>query len=522
MMISNTSDIGALFNRNDYLIGMAGDVLVGTDGNDTLNGGDGNDTLNGLGGDDILTGGSGCDVFVIDRVGSTGHWDTVTDFTTGVTGDLLDISTLLANYPTTRELSYSELLTFGYIRFVNVAGIGTFMHFDADGAAGTAFGWQNTVLLQNISAENVGPLNVVVGQLITGEGAIRGTDNVDHLVGGTGNDTLSGGESGDVLVGGSGIDTFVIESIGGLGRYDIVADFTTGASGDLLDISALVTSEERQNYNYSELLDLGFIRFVNVAGIGTFMHFDADGAAGTAFGWQNTVLLQNISGGSLSAINVVVGSTITGDTGNNLILGTDDPDRLVGGDGNDVLVGGGNGDVLVGGAGTDIFIVERADSSTGYEDIITDFTVGPGGDVLDMVQLAHSVFHTGDAVSFSDLIDRGYIRLISVDDIGTLMQIDRDSTDSLYHWEDTILILGTSPSDFSDQNVYARTTDYPIAGPSLFLGDVLDLSDGNVPGIAAPEPVLPDNTALCDCEAAVSVALVEPVLLHENQYNQAA
>jgi hypothetical protein len=81
---------------NDTLLGGAGnDTIIGGLGNDILNGGAGDDILNGGPGDDILTGGSGKDTFLWNS-GDTGA-DQVTDFMTGASGDVLDISDLLTD-----------------------------------------------------------------------------------------------------------------------------------------------------------------------------------------------------------------------------------------------------------------------------------------------------------------------------------------------------------------------------------------------------------------------------------------
>lgn len=104
---------------NDSVYGNGGnDVLFGQGGNDTVSGGSGNDRLSGDDGNDVviggagadyllggagidalggglgndkLTGGTGADVFVFDTaLSSTSNVDTITDFTSGFDGLLLD------------------------------------------------------------------------------------------------------------------------------------------------------------------------------------------------------------------------------------------------------------------------------------------------------------------------------------------------------------------------------------------------------------------------------------------------
>ena len=71
------------------------------------------------------------------------------------------------------------------------------------------------------------------------------------------------------------------------------------------------------------------------------------------------------------------------------IFGTNSNDILSGNGGNDILIGGGGSDVLTGGSGSDTFVWRLADiDTTGVEnDIVKQFTVGQGGDVLDLRDL---------------------------------------------------------------------------------------------------------------------------------------
>lgn len=67
-------------------------------------------------------------------------------------------------------------------------------------------------------------------------------------------------------------------------------------------------------------------------------------------------------------------------------MGLAGDDILVGGAGNDILIGGPGTDTLTGGTGADRFVFQRGDVENGVDNI-TDFTVGAGGDVLDIGDL---------------------------------------------------------------------------------------------------------------------------------------
>lgn len=64
---------------------------------------------------------------------------------------------------------------------------------------------------------------------------LYGRQNDDILTGGRGRDLIDGGVDDDILTGGAGRDTFIYKR--GYGQ-DRITDFTPGASGDLLDLSA--------------------------------------------------------------------------------------------------------------------------------------------------------------------------------------------------------------------------------------------------------------------------------------------
>ena len=72
------------------------------------------------------------------------------------------------------------------------------------------------------------------------EGVI-GSDFNDTITGSSSNDVLIGGKGADVLSGGGGIDTFKYLA-GDANATDSILDFTTGSSGDVIDLSGLLAS----------------------------------------------------------------------------------------------------------------------------------------------------------------------------------------------------------------------------------------------------------------------------------------
>lgn len=184
--------------------------LVGNDGNNTLRGNSGADTLDGGSGTDTLIGGSGGDVYIIDST-----TDTITE-TAGASG--ID------------EIRTSISFNFGVdnIELITLTGTGDTFVFGGDSA-------------QRIVGNSGG--NFLTGfagadTLEGGDGGdelFGGTDD-DRLFGGTGSDALQGNEGADILDGGEGDD-----QLDGADGADTLLgeagnDFLSGGDGPLTDL----------------------------------------------------------------------------------------------------------------------------------------------------------------------------------------------------------------------------------------------------------------------------------------------
>ena len=216
---------------NDTLNGNAGnDILLGGLGNDTLNGGEGNDLLIGGAGNDTLNGGNGND--------TASYFDSAAGVTVTVNG-----------------------------ASQNTGGAGTDSLSNMENLVGSMF---------NDSLTGDGNANVLSG--LAGNDILSGGGGDDLLIGGTGSDTLTGG---------AGKDTFKWMA-GDAGGTDTIKDFTTGANGDVLDLSELLSGEHAD----ASTLD-HYLTFAPGPGSGkSTLTIDLDGAgSGTT---THTILFDNV------------------------------------------------------------------------------------------------------------------------------------------------------------------------------------------------------------------------------------
>ena len=144
---------------------MDNDLLYGGVDVDTLYGGGGDDRLEGGASGDILTGDAGRDTFVLaveslaEAALTSPVYDRVTDFETGVTGDIIDLADLHAanladgygDQWSGTEFAYAH----GYIYFVQV-GDDTHVMYDRDGLNGEYDG-KVVAVLENTIADDVLP-----------------------------------------------------------------------------------------------------------------------------------------------------------------------------------------------------------------------------------------------------------------------------------------------------------------------------------------------------------------------------
>jgi Ca2+-binding RTX toxin-like protein len=322
---------------------------------------------------------------------------TVTDFTPGAGGDILEILgdegallSLLSGWDGT-----SNPFGAGFLQLVQ-SGADTLLQWDQDGTANGA-NWDTLVVFQNTDATTFTEANFQPGfppdgGTPPGE-TITGTADDDILVGSIGADTIDGLAGQDSIFGLAGADTIT----GGDGLDNLYGgdgdDVIDGGNGDD------TLSGDAGNDQLS-------------GGAGDDNIFGGDGH-------------DTLSGGDGSDV-------LLGEDGNDILLGGNDDDSLSGGsgndtldggDGNDVLSGGAGSDVLTGGAGADVFSFELVGLGA---DQITDFTSG-----TDHIQISASGFGGG-------LLEGGTVSIVSGADptaTGTSGQFLYDTDDGNLYWD---------------------------------------------------------------------------------------
>jgi Ca2+-binding RTX toxin-like protein len=228
-----------------------------------------------------------------------------------------------------------------------------------------------------------GSLNdAIIGD--AGDDILFGNDGNDSLSGGADNDTLSGGAGNDYLSGGDGQDSLS----GGIGNDTLDG----GAGDDLVDGSS-----------------------------GDDVVLGGDGND-QVYGGSGDDRLEGGAGDDL----------LTGGAGNDVLFGDAGEDRLIGGSGNDSLIGG---------DGIDIFALESGDEGTigtPAVDTIADFTLGVGGDVLDLSDMLQGE----DLASLDGFLNFSYDGLSG----DTTISIDVDGSSGTFESAQEIVLSGVDLS----------------------------------------------------------------------------
>lgn len=262
---------------------------------------------------------------------------------------------------------------------------------------------ENLTLLGFLSYSGAGNelANKITGN--AGINKLEGQGGNDTLSGGDGNDTLDGGAGADLMMGGNGFDTYVVDDIGD----KIVETGVIDATSDLVETT---------------------IDYTLGAGLEALRLLGTDNLNGTGNSARN-VMFGNDGNNILSGLG--------GDDG---MLGAGGDDLLLGGDGSDGLSFSAGRDTLVGGAGRDEFGGSAAGvTSIDPADLIADFEVGAGGDVVDL-----SAFFPDTTTAVDVLANPfNYIQTAVVDG-NTVISVDLDGLGGAGGYFEVCVLQGVS------------------------------------------------------------------------------
>jgi Ca2+-binding RTX toxin-like protein len=145
-----------------------------------------------------------------------------------------------------------------------------------------------------------------------------------------------------------------------------------------------------------------------------------------------------IDGTGNSLNNSVTGgdgdNVLSGLVGNDTLAGGDGADLLLGGDGADLLQAAAGADTLAGGAGSDRFAFDT--NSLNGLDVISDFTSGSGGDLIDLSDLLGAFDPAVNNIN-------NFLRT-SIADGSTTLQVDQDGNAGGANFVDVAVIQGVT------------------------------------------------------------------------------
>jgi Ca2+-binding RTX toxin-like protein len=439
---SITYSLAALGNIEKLtLTGAAALNATGNGLANTLTGNSGNNILDGGTGADIMIGGLGSDTYIVDNAGDSvvegadatvGNADLVNSsvsFSLGANIENLTLTGTSAGRVAVGN-SLDNIITGSSAVDTLMGGDGNDLYYVTAGDTVFETAGQGTDTVSS-AATHVLAANVE-NLILTGTSNINGTGNDldNNITGNNGNNTLNAGTDGiDTLSGGLGNDTYIVDHTGvtvtevasaNVGGADLVQssvtytitnvnienlELTGGAAINGTGNSAVNTVTGNGNDNTlnggggADTLiggDGNDTYIVGNAGVTIVETSGSGSGTDTVQASVTTTLSANvenltltgttaISGTGNTSDNVITGNaaanTLTGDDGNDTLNGLGGNDILVGGAGADILNGGAGKDTLTGGTGNDVFVFGQTgivlDTVNGANrDIITDFTIG--------------------------------------------------------------------------------------------------------------------------------------------------
>ena len=366
LALTGSGDINGTGNALDNVItGNAGaNTLIGDAGNDTLTGGLGQDTA-------VFTGTRSSYTIARTATGATVTGTDGTDIVNGVEWLQFD----------------DALITGGWKVLVDHNGDGKSDILWRDSITGEVYEY----LMDGNRVAGYGHVDTVATKwVIVGSGDYNGDGKSDILW----RDSITG-EVYEYLMDGN--------RVAGYGHVDTVAtkwvivgsgDYNGDGKSDILWRDSITGEVYEYLMDGSRVAGYGHVDTVAtkwvIVGSGDY---NGDGKSDIL--WRDSItgeVYEYLMDGSRVAgyghVDTVATNWVIANDGEAMNLrGGEGADHLYGGGLNDILTGGLGNDVLTGGGGADRFVFRAGDSGAANADRITDFTSGPGGDVLIMRDL---------------------------------------------------------------------------------------------------------------------------------------
>ena len=373
-------DLSGSSMNNSISTGAGDDTITGGSGKDTINAGDGNDDITiTAGGNDTVNAGAGDDIV---RAG-----DSLT------TGDLLDGGDGIDTLSLTSAAAVAASLLIDTASTDYQALTANFEVLEISDALGGDINLAKLDGMQSLKLKNGSGVSTIAG-LASGttieSNAGHSGDLTVTLTDATGtadvlNLKLNAADSADfAAINAADVETVNIVST--------TTNATPSGVTNTLGLDATAHTTLNVSGNAALVLDVAMTSVKTVAGAG----FDA-GLTVDLTGNANdtTVTLGN-------GVNIVTGGdgkdTITTGSGNDTIVGGDGNDTINAGNGVNTITGGAGLDTLTGGTGVDTYIYTAVTDSQGVTvDVITNFTVGATGDIIDLSAVNACLLYTSDA-----------------------------------------------------------------------------------------------------------------------------
>jgi len=188
-----------------------------------------------------------------------------------------------------------------------------------------------------------------------GDAANIGNDTltgIENIIAGNYDDTLIGSSANNVFTGEGGNDNLT-----GLGGVDVL----NGQEGSDLYVMTLAADHTAAEINDTGSSGIDEVRFTTAKASTLTLYAGDQGIESVVIGTgtSSSAVTTGITANNINASAVTNALSITGNNGNNSLIGTAYADTLTGNAGNDVLSGGAGADTLIGGIGNDTYVIDN-------------------------------------------------------------------------------------------------------------------------------------------------------------------